>query len=67
MYVLFYVINPLNAELNPISRLLILLKPRHIFPVSGLKVNARKMELIVAEHFWYICILGFLASVTCGS
>jgi len=32
-------INPLNAELNPICHLLALLGARHIFHVSGLRVN----------------------------
>jgi hypothetical protein len=39
LYKLF--INPLNAELNPICHLLELLGTRHIFHVSGLRVNAR--------------------------
>jgi hypothetical protein len=32
-------INPLNAELNPICHLLVLLGAHHIFHVSGLTVN----------------------------
>jgi hypothetical protein len=32
-------LNPLNAELNPICHLLALLGARHIFHVSGLRVN----------------------------
>ena len=32
-------IKPLNAELNPICHLLALLGARHIFHVSGLRVN----------------------------
>jgi hypothetical protein len=32
-------INPLNAELNPISHLLTLLGAHHIFHVSGLRVK----------------------------
>jgi len=31
--------NPLNAELNPICHLLVLLGTHHIFHVSGLRVN----------------------------
>ena len=33
------VINPLNAELNPICHLLALLGAHHIFHVSGLRVK----------------------------
>jgi len=32
-------INPLNAELNPISHLLALLRAHHILHVSGIRVN----------------------------
>jgi hypothetical protein len=32
-------INTLNAELNPICRLLALLGAHHIFNISGLRVN----------------------------
>ena len=32
-------VNPLNAELNPICHLLALLGAHHIFHVSGLRVN----------------------------
>jgi len=32
-------LNPLNAELNPICHLLVLLGAHHIFHVSGLRVN----------------------------
>ena len=35
------IINPLNAELNPISHLLALLGAHHILHVSRLRVNAR--------------------------
>ena len=33
------ILNPLNAELNPIYHLLTLLGAHHIFHVSGLRVN----------------------------
>jgi len=36
---LWYVFNPLNAELNPICHLLALLGVHHIFHVSGLRVK----------------------------
>jgi len=32
-------VNPLNAELNPICRLLALLEAHHIFQVSRIRVN----------------------------
>jgi hypothetical protein len=32
-------VNPLNAKLNPICHLLVLLAARHILHVSGLRVN----------------------------
>ena len=35
-------INPLNAELNPIYHLLALLGAHHIFHVSGLRVKESK-------------------------
>ena len=35
------IINPLNAELNPICHLLALLGAHHIFHVSGLRVNQK--------------------------
>ena len=35
----FFNINPINAELNPISHLLALLGAHHIFHVSGLRVK----------------------------
>jgi hypothetical protein len=34
-----YLVNPLNAELNPMCHFLALLGARHIFHVSGLRVN----------------------------
>ena len=35
-----YVVNPLNAELNPVCHLLALVGARHIVHVSRLRVNA---------------------------
>ena len=35
----FLVLNPLNAELNPIRHLLELLGTHHILHVSGIRVN----------------------------
>jgi len=39
-------INPLNTELNPIYHLLALLVARHIFHVSGLRVNSAPLHTI---------------------
>jgi len=44
-------INPLNAELNPIRNLLALLGVRHIFHVSGLRVNG----CCVCGYFLFCC------------
>ena len=38
-------INPLNAELNPICHLLALLGAHHIFHVSELRVNVKFIEI----------------------
>jgi hypothetical protein len=40
-----YVINPLNAELNPICHLLALLGAHHIFHVSRIRVNTSILHL----------------------
>jgi len=39
-YVMHYMINPLNAELNPICHLLALLEVRHILHVSRVRVKS---------------------------
>jgi hypothetical protein len=39
-----HVINPLNAELNPICHLLALLGAHHILHVSGIRVNCHKTQ-----------------------
>jgi hypothetical protein len=44
----FIVINPLNAELNPMCHLLALLGVNHIFHVSWLRVNGRKRIVYVS-------------------
>jgi len=41
------VINPLNAELNPICRFLALFGARHIFHFSGLRVNQLNAQNLV--------------------
>jgi hypothetical protein len=46
-------INPLNAELNPICHLLALLAAHHILHISRIRVNAWKTEhikIINAQH-----------------
>jgi hypothetical protein len=43
------VINPLNAELNPICHLLALLAAQPIFHVSRIWVNVEKLDLYVEE------------------
>jgi hypothetical protein len=43
------VINPLNAELNPICHLLALLGAHHILHVSRIKVNAPGWEQILSR------------------
>jgi len=44
LFLMFYV-NLLNAELNPICHLLVLLGAHHIFQVSRVKVNS-KVDII---------------------
>jgi len=39
LYMLLEIINPLNAELNPICHLLALLAARHIFHISMKRVK----------------------------
>ena len=43
-------INPLNAELNPICHLLALLGARHTFHVSGLRVNTHTFPACKERH-----------------
>jgi hypothetical protein len=53
------VLNPLNAELNPICHLLALLGAHHIFHVGGLRVKVKRADAEVhhqapktkTEHF----------------
>jgi hypothetical protein len=46
-------VNPLHAELDPICHLLILLRARHIFHVSGLRVK----QTVGFVHFKNISVL----------
>jgi hypothetical protein len=44
-YVLNYLLNPLNADLNPIRHLLALLGAYHILHVSRIRVNSKYHDL----------------------
>jgi hypothetical protein len=44
------IINPLNAQLNPICHLLALLGAHHIFRVSSLRVNIIDLNLILCRQ-----------------
>jgi len=53
LYIPLLLINPLNAELNPICHLLALLGAHYIFHVSGLRVNINGMKpdiYIILKH-----------------
>jgi len=39
-------INPLNAELNPICHLLVLLAAHHIFHLTGLRINLAMNQML---------------------
>jgi len=45
-------INPLNAEINPICHLLVLLGAHHILHVSRIRVNCTKITVIEVV-FWF--------------
>ena len=58
-------VNPLNAKLNIICHLLALLEARHIFHVSGLRINVIHMCIIAfCIHFSTIACCPYL---TCSS
>jgi len=60
-------INPLNAELNPIYHLLALLGAHHIFHVSGLRVNTVHKRVIFLSYFATVStIRKTLVSLLCG-
>ena len=46
---MYFFVNPLNAELNPICHLLALLGAHHIFHVSVLRVKIRLYDLPITE------------------
>ena len=50
-----YVVNPLNAELNPICHVLALLGAHHIFHISGLRVNRKGQRFASVNHL-YVCV-----------
>jgi len=55
---LINILNPLNVELNPICHMLALLEARHIFHVSGLRVQHRWVALldtVVVMLFYRFC------------
>jgi hypothetical protein len=45
------IINPLNAELNPICHLLTLLGARHILHVSRIRVNSKYRDSYIYVHY----------------
>ena len=44
------IINPLNAELNPVRHLLALEGARHIVHVSRIRVNDQLQDLYIRNH-----------------
>ena len=50
------VINPLNAELNPICYLLALLGARHFLHVSRIRVKSLTLRLLISYIYIYIYI-----------
>jgi len=56
-------VNPLNAELNPICRLLALLGAHLIFHVSGLRINVKLWFLVVYVRCEFLCRLVLAGNV----
>jgi hypothetical protein len=52
------IINPLNAELNPICYLLALLGAHHFLYVSGIRVKSLNLRLLMLYVYIYIYIYG---------
>ena len=50
----YIVINPLNAELNPICHLLALLGVHHFFHVSMIRVKSLTLRLLMSYIYIYI-------------
>ena len=51
-----YIINPLNAELNPICYLLALLGPHHFLHKSRIRVKSLTLRLLMSYIYIYIYI-----------
>ena len=52
----FYTFNPLNAELNPICSLLVLLGAQHFLHVSRIRVKSLTLRLLMSYIYIYIYI-----------
>ena len=59
------VVNPLNAELNPICHLLALLGGATIVVVSRLRVNTVVMWLHILGLYWCMCVALFSSRLYC--
>ena len=59
-------INPLNAELNPIWHLLALLEAHHIFHVSGLRVKSVVMWLHILVVSLLMCVMSHCSGAVCS-
>jgi hypothetical protein len=64
---LYFYINPLKAELNPLCHLLALLGAHHILHVSRIRVNAhqRNKDIIMSSKEMY-SILKFYTFISCN-
>ena len=49
-------INPLNAELNPICYLLALLGAHHFLHVSRIRVKSLTFRLLMSYIYIYVCV-----------
>jgi len=58
------VINPLNAELNPICYLLALLGANHFLHVSGIRVKSLTLRLLMSYIYIYIYDISSLRFIT---
>jgi len=50
------IINPLNAELNPIRYLLALLGAHHFLHVSMIRVKLLNFRLLMSYIYIYVCV-----------
>jgi len=53
------VVNPLNAELNPICHLLALLGAHHILHISTIRVNMEVVWLHILGPYWCLYVALF--------